>query len=392
MLLVPHRSFAIAGLMFSLAISHFSTSSAAVARGPIDVKLRAFKLASTYRDKMDDVKDEALIALRQALAELRAGRLDAAESLTAKLLAASPNDPAAHQLTATLALRRARYEEADRWARSCLALRPRHAPAMVIAGRAARATGDFVKAVEWFRAASELSPRQAEAHFQLCLAQLEGKDPEAKSTLDRLLRQFPGDAEGWSAIGFALRNAGQLEAAEAAFARAAAASNDPAHHVDLGRTMLARGRAAEAIAPLRRALTSAPDRLDALMPLAQALRQTGEPREAFELLRRLCSARPDKAPAFYALGLACEDLRDWTGAIAAYRRCIELQPDMPEAHVNLGLALQQIGEFDPALQCYRRAMGLRPETFGRIVQALPSTNKGQLWLDIRKLRRALGGQ
>jgi tetratricopeptide (TPR) repeat protein len=365
---------------------------ASTALDPINMITRAFQLASTYPDKMDDAKDETLMTLRQALAELRNGRLDVAESLAAKLLAASPSDPAAHQLTATLALRRARYEEADRWARSCLALRPRHAPAMVIAGRAARATGDFIKAAQWFRAASELSPDQAEAHFQLCVAQLEGKDPEARSTLDRLLRQFPGDAEGWSAIGQALRNAGQLEAAEAAFARAAAASHDPAHHVDLGRTMLARGRAAEAIAPLRRALTSAPARLDALMPLAQALRQIGEPREALELLRRLCDAQPDKAPAFYALGLVCEDLRDWAGAIAAYRRCIELQPDMPEAHVNLGLALQQIGEFDPALQCYRRAMRLRPETFSRIAQALPSTNKGQLWLDLRKLRRALGGQ
>jgi hypothetical protein len=37
-------------------------------------------------------------------------------------------------------------------------------------------------------------------------------------------------------------------------------------------------------------------------------------------------------------------------------------------------------------------MRLRPETFSRIAQALPSTNKGQLWLDLRKLRRALGGQ
>jgi tetratricopeptide (TPR) repeat protein len=360
--------------------------------GLANVKIRAFRLASTYRDKMEDARDQALMVLSQALAELRNGRLDTAENLAAKLLVASPGDPAAHQLAATLALRRARYEEADRWARSCLALRPRHAPAMLIAGRAARAIGDSMKAVEWFRAAGELTPSQAEAHFQLCVAQLEGKDPEARSTLDRLLRQFPGEAEGWSVIGSALRNAGQLEAAEAAFARAAATSKDPAHNVDLGRTMLARGRAAEAMAPLRRALAAAPDRLDALMPLAQALRQIGEPREALLYLRRLSDAQPDKAPVFYALGLVCDDLRDWTGAIAAYRCCTELQPDMPEAHVNLGLALQQIGEFDPALQCYRRAMGLRPETFSRIAQALPSTNKGRLWLDIGKLRRALGGQ
>ena len=341
---------------------------------------------------MDETKRAARDILTRALAALRDGRLDDAESLGDKLLDLSPRDPAAHQLAAALALRRARYQEAAQWARSCLALRPGHAPAMVIAGRAARATGDFAKAILWFRKAGDLAPDKAEAHFQLCLAQLEGGDSGARSTLERLLRQFPGDAQGWSLIGAALRDAGQLEAAEAAFARAANASNDPADSVNLGRIMLARGRNAEAAATLRRVLTAAPDRLDALMPLAQALRQIGEPREARQHLQRLADAQPDKAAVFYALGLACDDLRDWAGAVAAYRRCVALQPDMPEGHVNLGLALQQIGEWDGAVQSYRRAIGLRPDTFGRIAQALPSTSKGQLWLDLGRLRRSLGGQ
>lgn len=355
------------------------------------MKIRAFLDAAIYRDEMDEAKGEALDILTRALAALRDNRLDIAESLGARLLKLSPRNPATHQLAATLALRRARYEEADRWARSCLALRPNHAPAMLIAGRAARATGDFAKAIVWFRAAGDLVPDKAEAHFQLCLAQLEAADPEARSTLERLLRRFPEEAEGWSLIGAALRDAGQLEAAEAAFARAANASNDPAHSVYLGRVMLARGRNAEAAATLRRVVTAAPDRLDALMPLAQAQRHIGEPREARQHLQRLAGAQPDKAPVFYALGLVCDDLRDWAGAIAAYGRCIELQPEMPEAHVNLGLALQQIGQWDRAVQSYRQAIGLRPDTFGRIAQALPSTSKGQLWLDIRKLRRSLAG-
>jgi hypothetical protein len=55
------------------------------------------------------------------------------------------------------------------------------------------------------------------------------------------------------------------------------------------------------------------------------------------------------------------------------------------------LALQQIGELQRAIRCYRQAMRLRPDTFGRIVQALPSTQKGMLWLDTRKLRGSLVG-
>ena len=50
-----------------------------------------------------------------------------------------------------------------------------------------------------------------------------------------------------------------------------------------------------------------------------------------------------------------------------------------------------LGELERAISCYRHAMRLRPDTFGRIVQALPSTQRGMLWLDTRKLRGSLVG-
>jgi tetratricopeptide (TPR) repeat protein len=159
--------------------------------------------------------------------------------------------------------------------------------------------------------------------------------------------------------------------------------------LNLGRVLLARGRAAEAVEWLRRGLALAPDRREALLPLAQALRQIGATREAHQILERLAGAEPNKTAVFYVLGLVCDDLRHWAGAVAAYSRCVELRPDLPEAYVNLGLALQQIGELDRALDCYRQAVRLRPDTFGRIAQGLPSTRKGVLWLDTRKLRRLL---
>ena len=340
---------------------------------------------------MKDAKESAFELLTRALSELREGRLDSAENLNLKLLALSPRDPGAHLLAATLAMQRARYEDADRWARSCLALRPTHTPAMLIAGRAARATGDFANALEWFRKAGELSPDRPEPFFQLCVTQLECANPEAQATLERLLRQFPNEAEGWGQIGLALRKANQLDAAAVAFARGAKASGDASHGFNLGLVLLALGRPKDAVVAFRHALALAPDLVEALLPLAQGLRQIGEPREAYAHLRHRADVKPDKAQVFYTLGLVCDDLHDASGAIAAYRRCLELQPDLPEAHVNLGLALQQAGETELAMQSYRRAMRLRPDTFGRIAQALPSTSKGQLWLDLGKLRRSLGG-
>ncbi len=95
--------------------------------------------------------------------------------------------------------------------------------------------------------------------------------------------------------------------------------------------------------------------------------------------------------AWFALGMVCEDLRDTQGAIEAYRRSVEAQPDVPEAHVNPGLNLQNSGDLDAAMDSYRRATRLRPDTFGRIAQALTSARKGELWLDLARLRRSLGG-
>lgn len=340
---------------------------------------------------MEDAHDGVVETLTRALAALRAGRLESAESLSVKLLEAAPRDPAAHLLAANVALRRARYGDADRWARSCLALRADHPPAMLIAGRAARATGDFATAMDWFGRAGNLSPGRPEPFFQLCVTQLEGADPAAQSTFEILSQRFPSDAEGWRQIGFALSNANQMETAAAAFARAAKGSNDASHSFNLGAALLALGRPEEAVVAFRNALARAPDLVEALLPLAQALRQTGAPREAHMHLMRCAEAKPGNAQVFYTLGLVCDDMRDTAGAIAAYRRCLELQPDLPEAHVNLGLALQQTGEMKSAVQSYRKAIHLRADTFGRIAQALPSTSKGVLWLDLGKLRRSLGG-
>jgi protein O-GlcNAc transferase len=354
-------------------------------------RTRASAAVFAYYLLMEMDRKAILPPLSAALVALREGRLDAAEKLSTAWLCASPGDPAAHQLAAAVALQQEKYSEAEAFARACLTLRPGHAPALKIAGRAALGRRDWAGAKSWFRRLSDIMVGEAEPIFQLCLAQIESADPEAQATLKFLADRFPKDAAGWRDIGVSLMRARQLDGAEAAFRRAADASNDFIHTLNLGRVLLARGGADEAIPLLRLACAAAPHQLEAWLPLAQALRQSGSTREAREILEHLAIAQPNRGSVFYALGLVCDDARDWPGAIAAYKRCTELQPDMPEAYVNLGLALQQVGELERALDCYRRAVRLRPDTFGRIAQALPSTQKGILWLDTGKLRRSLHG-
>jgi tetratricopeptide (TPR) repeat protein len=295
--------------------------------------------------------------LASALAALRAGRLEEAEEIGDRLCASTPDDPAAHQLAATIALWRGRLADAARWAHSCLALRPDHAPALIVAGRIARAANDLAQATAYFRRASQLSPDRAEPAFLTCVVLLEQGDAQARSMLDDLLRRFRGDAEGWREIGGALQRAGQFAGAALAF---------------------------------RRALSASPDLFDARVALGLCLRQNGEAALARLELERAVKAGGD-GRAWFALGLVCEDLHDLPGAIGAYRRSAQLQPDAPETHVNLGLTLQRSGNLEAAMQSYRRAVRLRADSFGRIAQGLASARKGQLWLDLGRLRRSLGG-
>jgi tetratricopeptide (TPR) repeat protein len=331
--------------------------------------------------------------LKSALARLADGDVDAAERQWRALLEAAPRDPALHQLAAAIALRRGRHDEAERWARSCLALRAGHAPAMTIAGQAALAAGDFARARDWFAAACQATPDRPEPAFLLCVAQLECGDPGAQAGLERLQARFPREARGWSGIGAALRKSDKLAAAAVAFARAFAASGDPVHAIDHGAALLAIGRTAEAAAAFRGALAGAGagDNIAAILGLAQSLRQLGEWGEARALLERGARLDPGNAQIVFALGLVCDDANDNAGAIAAYRRCVALRPDLAEAQVNLGIALQRAGQWDEARESYRAAIRARPDAFGRIAQALPSTNKGELWLNLGRLRRSLGG-
>ena len=328
--------------------------------------------------------------LASALAELRAGRLDAAEELCNRLYVAAPQDPALHQLAATISLQRGRLEDATRWARSCLALRPDHPPALILAGRIARAAGDPAQAAVWFQRARELSPELPEPAFLTCITLLERGDPQAQAVLEQLLRRFPNDPDGWRGIGDALGRAGQLEAAAVALARAAKASADPSHQIRLGATLQALGRPDEAIAAFRKALVSAPDLAAARLGLGMCLRQTGQLQMARIEVERATAIEAGDSRAWFALGLVCEDLHDRPGAIRAYRRSVELQPDFPETHVNLGLNLQHSGDLESAMDSYRQAIRLRPDTFSRIAQALTSAKKGQLWLNLGRLRRSLG--
>ena len=197
-------------------------------------------------------------AFENALAELRAGRIERAQRLCDRILDSSPEDPAAHQLAATIALRAGRIDDARRWANSSLRLRPDHSPTLIVAARAARAAGDLGQAGMWSERASRLAPDRPEPAFLACVTLVEARNGKARSVLEDLLLRFPNFVDGWREIGKALHKVGQPETAVLAFARAAESSEDPMDYARLGAALQTINRPREAIVGFRRALEGRP--------------------------------------------------------------------------------------------------------------------------------------
>ena len=100
---------------------------------------------------------------------------------------------------------------------------------------------------------------------------------------------------------------------------------------------------------------------------------------------------PGLARGHFNLALALEEGGEGKRAVAAYRAAIAADPGYAEAHHNLGNALQALGDLAGALSAYGTALRLDPRGFARIVNSLAAHPKGELWLDLAALRRALAG-
>jgi tetratricopeptide (TPR) repeat protein len=299
-------------------------------------------------------KDRAL-AIAQVLKALSEGANASAAEIAEGLLRRWPEDASVHQLMAAVALHSAKPAEAERWARSSLAARPDHFATLMLAAHAARALGDWRGALAKFQRAAEVEPARPEAAFGAALASITLDVSQARIVVDALLRRFPNPSSAWGEIGGALERGGQWELAAQALALAIEAQPTAKLFIRLGSALQSLGRRGEAVAAYQKAL-----QID-----------------------------PASAEAWFKLGLAFQDSRHPDGAAQAYRRALTLRPDLAEAEANLGVVLQEQGDLAAAKEAYGRAIVLMPSAFGRVAQALTTSPKGELWMDLAALRAHL---
>jgi predicted O-linked N-acetylglucosamine transferase (SPINDLY family) len=331
-------------------------------------------------------------ALTIATAHHRAGRLDLAEEIYRRILAADPNHADALHLVGLVRHHRGRSAEAIPWMLRALELNPGEPDYHNNLADAYRAVGRIGDATRSFRRAVELGPQFAPYRVNLAHALLaQGQLDEAIAEYRHALQQNAEHVEAQRGLAGALRVAGRLEEAEAGCRRALELRPDDARlHNDLGVVLRTQGRLREAVDCYRQAIAFDPRSADAFSNLGGAWQDLGDLDQAVACCRRAIELRPEFAEAHNNLANALQRQGQLALAVDGYRRALELRPDFVEAWSNLGNALQELGRYAEAEACYRRALALRPDhakSYNDLGIAL--RRKGEFDEELACYRRAL---
>ncbi|HYH86703.1 MAG TPA: tetratricopeptide repeat protein [Pyrinomonadaceae bacterium] len=163
-------------------------------------------------------------------------------------------------------------------------LAPEHFDAQLALGRALYGAGDDAGAARAFRSAVALRPSDARARFFLATALERAGDADgALAAYRELASGQPRVAEGHLGLGVLLTKRGGADAEEGLkeLERALALKPDLYEaRVTLGRALVSRGRAAEAIEHLRRASELAPENPEPHYQLSLAYRRLGRSEDA----------------------------------------------------------------------------------------------------------------
>jgi len=194
------------------------------------------------------------------------------------------------------------------------------------------------------------SPPQVQLNALLEYYQ-KGRFNDAEKLAVSITQEFPTNQLAWKVLGVVLKQAGRIRESLAANHKSAQLSpKDAQAHSNLGVTLQELGRLDEAEASCRQAI----------------------------------ALKPDFAQARCNLGLTLKQLGRLDDAEASYRQAIELKPDYAEAHSNLGVILKELGKLDGAEASLRQAITLKPdyaEAFWNMHGLQKTIQDAEYWVD-----------
>ncbi len=275
-----------------------------------------------------------------------------------------------------------RLTEAEARFRSPSTDGPDAAQARFRLGQISRRLGKSGEATEWLRRALELQPEWAEAHHEMGLAWLAGRQPDAAvASLLQALAQNPGHirareslADLLSALGnwkeacahygvliewqpqnvnwlrnygLCCQELGEFRRADKAYTTCLELEADsPELRFNLGVVKMKQCRFLAALEQFQAALQQDPNLTLANLAQANIHRQLGDLDTAEACLRRELEINPNCADAAVNLGVVLQEKQRVNEAIACYRQAIELNPHHPVLHWNFAIASLMAGNFE----------------------------------------------
>ncbi len=183
---------------------------------------------------------------------------------------------------------------------------------------------------------------------------------EAIDLADRLLRDFPGDAQAVLIRGLILNKFVGPKAAVECWQQCI--DMDPAFaepHYWLGVELFKQGKYREGVAHLRAALDLGLSTGLVRLKLADALLNMGCPKEAIPVLQTQIRAAPDSAGGYLFLGQVYEMLGRLDEAADNYARAIECDPACYQAWHGLAMTRRRQGRREEAARCFEKCKELQ---------------------------------
>ncbi|MCP3178436.1 tetratricopeptide repeat protein [Desulfuromonas sp. KJ2020] len=223
--------------------------------------------------------------------------------------------------------------------------------------------GRVVAAVEILEKGLRQQPGQAQLWFALgCVCQGGARFEEAIRAYREALRVNPALVEAWNNLGTLYAHQALRAEAEECFN--AALQHRPGMHdasINLGRILVEQGRAREAIAIYQAALAGSPKPAEILYALAVAFRNANRVGQAMVHLEESLAQAPDYADAHNLMGVLLMDMGMAEDSRIHFEKAIALNPRDDGPWTNLACLLQSLGRYREAYSMARTAVDLAPQ-------------------------------
>jgi tetratricopeptide (TPR) repeat protein len=310
------------------------------ATGPIDAQTRERLAALGYvsgavraersRPPVDPKdKIELVNLIKEAGADLKSERLDAAFERIRTVLAADSNILAAYNVLGNLHLKR----------------------------------GERTKALHAFQQALAKDPEYRPALFNVAVLYHDLNRPrDAADALQRLLALDPRDSDVLLKLGQAALDAGDAGKAQTFFGQVLAVNRDSGDaETGLGNAALLRNDLDTAAKHFTRAADLQSTAQNAHYNLGVVHHRRGDLARAEAEYRRETHAHPGNVKAHHYLGLLYAQQNNFDGQLEAFQTVVRLNPDSAQAHFLLADALFQKDRAKEALPLITRAITLNPK-------------------------------